>query len=190
MAYDYYGPWTKTTGHQSSLYNPDERKSTHNAVNYLESLNVPLNKIVIGVPLYGRAFCNTQGIGATFSGSTKGTWEDNVFDYKRLPLDNSQEFFDMSFGAAYCYDKDAQILVTYDNPESVEQKIKYIREREIGGIMSWSINSDHNEGHERCLTDLMYNMFDYGEMMDRSPNNLHYPFSKFANVRRLTTPEK
>jgi chitinase len=183
MGYDFHGPWTKLSGHQSSLYHPSKGKSIDQAITCLDALGVPMNKIVLGVPFYGRAFCNTEGIGNSHNGSIRGTWEDNVFDYNQLPLLGTVEICDAVYGASSCYDSNTNTIVTYDNPESIVMKVEYIKSKKLAGIMSWSINSDHKVGHERCLTDVIHRTID--DQVDLSMNHLEYPFSPFVNVREL-----
>lgn len=185
MGYDYCGPWTKTAGYHSNLFIKDSssKKNTNTAVDYLISQGVPKNKIVLGVPFYGRAFCNTMGVGCNFNGTIKGTWEDNIFDYNKLPLPNTEETYDTQAVAAHCYNDENKTLITYDNPQSVNDKLNYIIENELGGIMSWSINGDHPQGHPRCLVDLMYNKL--SNNLDQTENNINFPNSKFVNINNV-----
>jgi chitinase len=87
MAYDYAGSWDGTCGHQANLY-PSRNSpgstpfSTDQAVRYYISNGVPPEKMVIGMPLYGRAFCNTQGAGHGYEGGGEGSWEAGIWDYK------------------------------------------------------------------------------------------------------------
>lgn len=52
--------------------------STQKAVEFFTSRGVPRNKLIIGIPLYGRSFMNTVGPGAPFSGMGPGSWEKGV----------------------------------------------------------------------------------------------------------------
>lgn len=153
MGYDYAGPWVKASGYHSNLYNG--RKSSVPAIDLLVSLGVPRRKIVLGVPFYGRAFANTDGLNSEWEGTVMGTWEDNIFDYNKLPLEGSVEEYDECHVAAHCYHKEKRLLVTYDNPRSIAEKCRFIKDNELGGIMSWSINGDAPTGTDRCLTDVM-----------------------------------
>lgn len=71
MAYDYAGSWDSHAGHQANLCpsrdNPQSTPfSTSTAVEYYESHGVAPSKLVLGMPLYGRAFVATDGPGMAF----------------------------------------------------------------------------------------------------------------------------
>jgi len=87
MAYDFAGSWDQSAGHQANIF-PSRQVhgstpfSADTAVRFYNSCKVPGDKIVLGIPLYGRAFQNTDGPGSTFSGVGEGSWENGVWDYK------------------------------------------------------------------------------------------------------------
>lgn len=85
----YAGSWDTVTGHQANLFPPPSSPdglSTGAALRHFTSHGVAIEKLVLGIPLYGRSFANTEGpeVGKAYSGVGKGSWEAGVYDYKAL----------------------------------------------------------------------------------------------------------
>ena len=144
MGYDFSGPWSNLSGHQAQLYSPlqphDQAASLscHSAVAYIAQRGVPLFKILLGIPVFGRSFLNATNIGQTYEGSggVEGT-----FDYRDLPRPGTQEYVDTDVGAAYCVGGDGG-FVSYDNPRTVQMKANYAREFRLGGLFYWTGTGD------------------------------------------------
>lgn len=96
MAYDFNGGWSNLSGHQANLF--DTGTSGDKAVSDYISAGVSPQKIVYGMPIYGRSFQNTDGLNKPFSGTGKGTWEEGAHDYKKIPYSGAQEIFDEQAG--------------------------------------------------------------------------------------------
>lgn len=163
MTYDFEGSWSLKTGHLANLYNnTNNMLSVDFAVNTYLKYNVPSTKLVIGVPFYGRGFTNTQlPIGNSFSGVGPGTWEAGVYDYKKLPI--GKEYVDDVKVAAYSYDETQKLLISYDNPYTMKLKMNYIKSKNLGGVMSWAIDSDipTTSTTNRSLTNVIFTELNY-----------------------------
>jgi chitinase len=69
MAYDYAGSWSTFTDNQANLYGPSlSGYGTDAAIAWYVGQGASASKINVGVPMYGRAFENTKGIGSPFNG--------------------------------------------------------------------------------------------------------------------------
>jgi chitinase len=191
MAYDYAGGWDQRAAHQSNLF-PSRKHpectpfSTEAAVRfYTTHGGVHPSKIVLGMPLYGRAFAETKGLGHHFGGTGEGSWENGVWDYKALPREGAVEHDDCegkeSCGASWSYCAKTKTMVTYDTPKMVEEKARFVREQGLGGGMWWESSGD-KEG-ERSLVSTFVENVGGRKMLEKTKNCLEYPESKYENLR-------
>ncbi|KAI9679928.1 MAG: hypothetical protein M1817_004943 [Caeruleum heppii] len=140
MTYDFSGPWVETVGHHAQLFTPvnphheSASLSCQSAVSYLCMEGVPSQKIVLGIPAYGRSFLGAVNIGQRFAGHGG---EHGTFLYKDLPRPGASEFVDEQVGAAYCIGGDGG-FVSYDNPQTVALKARYVVMADLGGLFYWT----------------------------------------------------
>ena len=156
MAYDYSGSWDTVAGHQSNVHhshkNPQSTPfSTSAAVLAYKAAGIHPSKIVIGLPLYGRAFTNTAGLGQPFQGVGEGSWESGVWDAKALPKAGAEECWDEDAKASYSYDKAARTLVSYDSKRAAGWKADWIKQEHLGGAMWWETSGD-SQGDASLIT--------------------------------------
>jgi chitinase len=132
--------------------------SVERAVDALIQKGVPPNKIVIGAAFYSRAFANTDGLGCPSSGvSPDKSWEDGVCDYKVLPIQGAQEYWDDQAKATYSYDPMKRVLSSYDGVQSIREKTKFVWDRGLAGIIVWESSGDVSDlSSPRCLTRALY----------------------------------
>ncbi|PHH61340.1 hypothetical protein CDD81_474 [Ophiocordyceps australis] len=184
MAYDYAGDWSPFSGHNANLYpNPQNVNAapfnTHAAVqDYLKG-GIPQRKLIIGMPIYGRSFQKTAGIGKPYSGVGSGTWEAGMWDYKGLPKPGAIVLHDEIAQAFYSYDNATQELISFDTPSAVAAKVSYLGKLGLGGSMFWEASGDKKGSESLVATSL-----EALGSLDATENHLEYPDSRYANMRR------
>lgn len=184
MAYDFAGSWNTVTGHQANLWNiKGKAPSADDCIRYYMAQGVPSHKLVLGMPLYGRGFQNTDGPGQPYKGTGQGTWEAGNWDYKFLPLSGAKEVINTKIGASYSYDSGKREFISYDTPANVLIKCQYIRQMRLRGAMFWECSGDATKaqgGADRSLIALASKNIG---TLDSTLNHLSYPYSKWDNVK-------
>lgn len=182
MGYDYAGSFSTYSGHQANLYpnpqNPNATPfSTDAAITDYIGAGVPSSQIVLGMPIYGRAFESTAGPGTAYNGVGAGTWEAGIYDYKDLPRAGATEQTDATAGASYSYDPSSQEMVSYDTPAMVQTKVAYVKSKGLGGGMFWEASAD-----KTGADSLIGTSFNALGGLDTTQNLLSYPNSQYANI--------
>ncbi|XP_014472435.1 PREDICTED: chitinase-3-like protein 1 [Dinoponera quadriceps] len=161
MSYDLHGSWEKQTGHNAPLYprtgetGNDLKLNVNASIHYWLSQGCPPEKLILGVPFYGRSFTladkSRTGLGAPTTGpGTAGqfTREGGMLGYNEICEYLKQGGWSVvrhpEHRTPYAY-KDNQ-WVGYDDIESLTEKMKYIKSLGLGGAMMWSIETDDFKG--------------------------------------------
>ncbi|KAK7113448.1 chitinase-3-like protein 1 [Littorina saxatilis] len=159
MTYDLHGGWEAKTGHNSPLYShPSETGddlylNVDWAARYWVELGTPKDKLVIGVPLYGRTFTlssSDTSLGAPASGAgTAGpfTAEKGFLAYYEVCTQlDSADVSEVIPEMKVPYMVKGQHWIGYDDPTSLREKVKYIKSNGYGGVMAWAIPLDDFSG--------------------------------------------
>jgi chitinase len=157
MSYDLHGPWDGRTGHNSPLFNNNDpanvQFNVHSAVQNILAQGVPSEKIIIGMPFYGRSFAGVNSstpLYAPSSGAAPGSFEAGVLDYKDIASDyltdsSYEQHWDDIAQVPYLYSPSKNIFVSYDDPRSISNKAQYVVENNLGGVMFWELTSDNGD---------------------------------------------
>ncbi|KAF5366205.1 hypothetical protein D9758_005724 [Tetrapyrgos nigripes] len=179
MAYDYAGSWLTFADNQANLFGGERTNvSTDAAVKHFTSAGATAGKMTMGIPLYGRAFENTNGIGQAYSGIGPGTIEAGIYSYSALPIAGAKVFEDTTNVASYSYDSAKRELVSYDTPNIVKLKTQYVNSKGMAGNMYWELSTDKT-GSDSLVTVGMQNL---GALL-QVQNHLNFPNSKWDNIR-------
>lgn len=181
MCYDYAGPWSFLAQYHSNLFFGDYSCDT--AIKHYLAAGIHPSKVVLGMPLYGRSFANTEGHGKPYWGVGGESWEpDGTLAYKSLPRQG--ETTDMTAVVAWNFDSVKRIFFSYDNVPVTRAKADYIKQNKLGGGMWWESYMDMPQTSNESL------IMAFGEQigpdnLDRKPNCLHYPESPYINIRNI-----
>jgi chitinase len=157
MTYDIIGSRNKRTGHHANLYSTSwQQESADNAIKYLDSLGIPLNKIVIGVAFYAREFIEVPDINRGLHQPGRFNRFITMKAMRKYQTKNNgfQEYWDDEAKAPYKYNAARKIYLTYDDERSVEAKSRYVKQKGLNGIMFWELRQDLPQ---KGLVDKLYN---------------------------------
>ena len=199
MAYDIHGAFDPITGHNAALYanskDEDQKLNVAATMNeYVNTWHVPKNKLLMGIPYYGRGWGDVEpteivkglpGLFAPGSATVHGTWDDvgqNTGTHpwyvlkEKLASGDYVRYWDSESGVPYLYGPANKEFLTYDDPQSVKEKVDYINQQGFAGAIVWDISGDtpdHELGNivRGVLVDNGYQGYNPGIRAD-SKNNM------------------
>lgn len=159
MTYDFHGGWDKTTGFNAPLFgdpNDPRDAATRTSFNVAAAVRayraggVPADKIVVGVPFYGRGWSGVKdanhGLYQAATGPLpRGSWEAGVFDWKDLRANYVGKLPGHRHPATrvpWLFDPQTGVMISYDDAESTQAKANYIAAQKLGGAMVWELSGD------------------------------------------------
>ncbi|MFD2570762.1 glycoside hydrolase family 18 protein [Spirosoma soli] len=147
MTYDHYtgGP---LAGHHTNLYpsgKVDNEQSGDRAVKLYKQAGVPVNKLILGIAFYGRAWQlqndNPNRQPRTIAKVERGGGYTFIKD-SLLTNPAYKRHWDRKAKAPYLYNATLKRFVSYDDEESVKAKCRYVQRRGLAGVMFWEYFSD------------------------------------------------
>lgn len=166
MTYNYYDENSTTTNLDGALYPAaaDTGNKAYNADSVVQAYlaaGIPGNKLMLGVNFYGIAW---KGVPAAQNGLyqppkgpfddpnvPKGTWNiEGKISYQLLQkyylnAPGWNTYWQAEARAPWLYNKKKSVFITYDNPQSLTAKAKYVVQKHLGGVMIWQIGADDND---------------------------------------------
>lgn len=155
MAYDYY-TGSDIAGFNASLFastgDPDRDFNVDASVKAAIRAGVPPEKLVLGVPFYGRAVADVppknNGLFQRGSSTASRNWggTDGI-DYRELVARRPQEhgfqrYWNSEAQVPWLYNPDRRIWISYDDPDSIARKASYAAGHGLAGVMIWDLLAD------------------------------------------------
>ena len=157
MCYDYYGPWSGTTGHNASLYNnPMDPAwggwSTDQGLKVYYDDWIPMEKILLGVAFYGRGWQGvepgpdpqTPGLFMPYQSSSPFNAE-GALAYSQIkellkPDSGFTRYWDNTGKAPWLYNGD--IMLSYTDAQLVNLITDFAKEKKVAGVFVWEYGHD------------------------------------------------
>lgn len=165
MTYDFHGPWTNHTGHNSPLFSAASDTGHDGSLDdtvglYLNQFGVPPEKINLGTAFYGYEFPVAGLSGACNCEKTTPSRKYGSYIKQHVNRDGWTRRFDPVAMSPYLvHEADPAGFITYDDPESTMRKVVYaLQVRDLGGVFMWELSADY-DGTSQDLLDAMYVTF-------------------------------
>ncbi len=166
MCYDYYHGWFFQTGHHANLRPSDQEKflgnSGEEAIKRHIEAGVPANKLIMGIPFYGRQWDKVtpgnDGLyqSAMSTGVIVPYWD--IVD--KLKSGKYEKLYDESAKSSYLWNKTDSIFISWETPKELRLKTEFIKEKGLGGAMFWEYSLDKDQ---KLLNALFSNMNEESE---------------------------
>lgn len=198
MTYDFHGDWDKGqvgSDFMSAMALDPTLDPTfnhpilgkYNVIDALEAyvnLGVPKNKLVVGIPVYGRMMNikstgPSKGLYQPITGTPQGEWDNQqsgmtgMVDYACIvdqsacgnnyilppltlvaPTDNNLGQY-----ALTPWGYAANLFITYDDDKSATYKANWILENNYAGVMLWDLTGDFTGTDERSIVNAIFQVF-------------------------------
>lgn len=184
MTYDFHGGWETTTNHNAPLYfskndpNNSWGLTVKESVERYKAANVPMDKVTLGLPFYGKGWTGVDGGGqngeyqTAIPGSNgsflpRGTWDDaasgitGIFDYGDLAANyinkkGYKRYWNDEAKVPFLYNQRTKSFISYDDRESIGHKTDFIESQDLGGAMIWDLSLDcRTSGKYTCKGDTL-----------------------------------
>lgn len=150
MTYDYHGQWSDYSGHNSPLYSCGDTAGSFDAsFHYFKSRGIPLGKLLLGQPFFGRSF-DCGGFGQPFTVSDYYPYSEIV----KLTEADWTFNWDACAQVPFALRRDGTKIISYDDPRSVSLKCQYVKDAGAAGLIIWELSLDGYEGSHELLETL------------------------------------
>lgn len=201
MTYDFHGSWDQKVGANApqSSADPNDELTVEYSVDYLLSHGVAPEKLVMGIPAYGRTFVlrNPESKEVKIGDPTAETGfpgpvtkENGFMGYNEicaeLGKDSSWEhWWDNATKTAFA--RKAEKVISFDDANSIDEKVKLAMRKNLAGMMVWSVDTDDFRGE--CHQEQPYPILRaIGKSMAASIEEIEKQKEPSAAVQTVSVP--
>lgn len=134
----------------AAVNDPTPGLNTDASIRAFVDAGVPVRKLLIGIPFFARAYGNVPNVNRGLfqtAGNAPADWKGNAGDWDMLARTRLKDpryvrHWEPSARVPFLFDPTRGIWISYDDPQSVAAKARYVRERGLGGVIIWEVGAD------------------------------------------------
>jgi chitinase len=188
MGYDFHGSWTAHAGHNAPLYQPSNCSDgcSDNSIVYLSvERQVPKQKLLLGLPFYGKEF-TSNGLYQPILGNVTDILYSDV--YPRITSSSWEYYWDDFSKVPYLLSSDHTKFITYDDTMSIGYKCRYALDNQLAGMMIWALGQDLISGSQQPLLEKIGREMGLVTSLDNSHQEIISDFQLFDNYPNPFNP--
>ena len=196
MAYDYAQgaslPGMVTTGYLAPLHCTQDTPQgcVESSVNNLIQAGVPAQKLVVGLPAYGRTYTNISQIQPNMPMFTNETQSGSI-DLYNLPDFSTTAWMvktDRVAQASWAYNAQVKEWIAFDTAAVTQAKAAWVAQQGLGGMMVWHSAGDRRPGQTEAsvVESAWTGLGGATNSWELSLAHTHYPTSPFTNIQQWT----
>ncbi|HXX63869.1 MAG TPA: glycosyl hydrolase family 18 protein [Bacteroidota bacterium] len=165
MTYDFYGPWDPLANHNAPLHagiGGDSARSLSGAFRlYHKTYRLPAGKINLGVPFYGHTYASCTAINTSHAGGDTVHFAPQGAFYADIAakMKHFTRHWDEAAQVPYLVSTNWNMLVSYDDEQSVTAKARYVLDCGARGLIIWELTGDLMPDGTHPLLDALHRTF-------------------------------
>ena len=153
MTYDYHtGPGI--TNFNAPLYaakqDPTPELNVDASMRAFLDAGVAPDKLLVGIPFYGHGYGGVPNINDGLFQRATGTpvgWRGTDGDWRALAQGRLRDpgyvrHWEANAQVPWLYDSTSGTWISYDDPQSIAAKVRYVRDHGLGGVVIWELGGD------------------------------------------------
>ena len=163
MSYDYYEAGSDPiSGNHAPLFTDpaDPKKvSAADSVAAFEKAGAPADKIVLGMPFYGREWGQVADVNHGLFQPGKvvpHAYATYPVITQTLLNQGFVRYWDEKSSVPYLYNAQQQIFVSYEDPQSIAAKCRFVLAHKLAGVMFWEYSNDPSGTLLRAIDDSLH----------------------------------